>query len=37
VLVMAQGIEALKKWRDEKPDLFVKRVYKLAGLDNYQY
>lgn len=27
-------IQALQKWRSEKPDLFVKRVYKQAGLDN---
>ena len=26
-------IQALQKWRSEKPDLFVKRVYKQAGLD----
>ena len=26
-------IQALQKWRAEKPDLFVKRVYKQAGLD----
>lgn len=26
-------IQALKKWQAEKPDLFVKRVYKQAGLD----
>ncbi len=26
-------IQALKKWQTEKPDLFVKRVYKQAGLD----
>lgn len=28
-------IQALKKWHDEKPELFVKRVYKQAGLDTY--
>jgi len=28
-------IQALKKWQTEKPELFVKRVYKQAGLDNY--
>ena len=28
-------IQALQKWRTEKPDLFVKRVYKQAGLDSY--
>lgn len=27
-------IQALKKWRDEKPELFVKRVYNQAGLDS---
>lgn len=27
-------IQTLKKWRDEKPELFVKHVYKQAGLDN---
>jgi hypothetical protein len=26
-------IQALQKWRAEKPELFVKRVYKHAGLD----
>jgi len=26
-------IQALKKWQTEKPELFVKRVYKQAGLD----
>ena len=26
-------IEALKKWQQEKPELFVKRVYNQAGLD----
>jgi transposase InsO family protein len=26
-------IQALQKWRTEKPDLFVKQVYELAGLD----
>ena len=26
-------IQALKKWQMEKPELFVKRVYKQAGLD----
>jgi len=24
----------LKKWQTEKPELFVKRVYKQAGLDS---
>lgn len=28
-------IQALKKWQQEKPDLFVKRVYNHTGLDNY--
>ncbi|MDP2433376.1 MAG: IS481 family transposase, partial [Pseudomonadota bacterium] len=27
-------IQALKKWQTEKPELFVKRVYKQAGLDS---
>jgi len=27
-------IQALKKWQIEKPELFLKRVYKQAGLDN---
>ena len=27
-------IQALQKWRAEKPDLFVKRVYKQAGLES---
>ena len=27
-------IQALQKWRADKPELFVKRVYKQAGLDN---
>jgi transposase InsO family protein len=27
-------IQSLKKWYEEKPGLFVKRVYKQAGLDN---
>jgi hypothetical protein len=26
-------IQALQKWRTERPDLFVKCVYNLAGLD----
>ena len=26
-------VQALKKWQVEKPDLFVKRVYKQPGLD----
>ena len=26
----------MQKWRSEKPDLFVKRVYKQAGLDTYE-
>ena len=28
-------IQALKKWRLDKPDLFKKRVYEQAGLDRY--
>jgi hypothetical protein len=28
-------IQALKRWQIDKPDLFVKRVYKHAGLDTY--
>ena len=27
-------IQALQKWRSEKPDLFVNRVYEQAGLDS---
>jgi len=27
-------IQTLKKWQAEKPQLFVKRVYNLAGLDS---
>jgi hypothetical protein len=27
-------IQALKKWQEEKPELFLKRVYNQAGLDN---
>ena len=27
------SIQALQKWQAENPDLFVKRVYKNAGLD----
>ncbi|MDP2432177.1 MAG: hypothetical protein Q8O33_09110, partial [Pseudomonadota bacterium] len=27
-------IQALKKWQADKPELFVKRVYKQAGLDS---
>ena len=27
-------IQALQKWRADKPELFVKGVYKQAGLDN---
>ncbi|MDD2711574.1 MAG: IS481 family transposase, partial [Simplicispira sp.] len=26
-------VAALKKWQQEKPELFVKRVYNQAGLD----
>ena len=29
-------IQALQKWRVEKPDLFVKRVYNQTGLDTYR-
>ena len=29
-------IQALQKWRADKPELFVKRVYKQAGLDTYE-
>ena len=28
-------IQALKAWREKKPDLFVKRVYEQTGLDSY--
>ena len=28
-------IQALKTWRDNKPQLFVKRVYEQTGLDSY--
>ena len=28
-------IQALKTWQTERPELFVKRIYKQAGLDNY--
>jgi transposase-like protein len=28
-------IQTLKKWQEMKPDLFVKRVYNQAGLDNF--
>ncbi|MFB9246269.1 hypothetical protein, partial [Massilia antarctica] len=28
-------VQALKKWHEEKPDLFLKRVYNQAGLDTY--
>jgi transposase-like protein len=30
-------IQALKKWQDKKPELFVKRVYNQAGLDRKAY
>jgi transposase-like protein len=30
-------IQALKKWQEKKPDLFVKRVYNQAGLDRYAH
>ena len=26
-------IQAMKKWQEKKPDLFVKRIYNQAGLD----
>ena len=29
-------IQALQTWHREKPDLFVRRVYKQAGLDSYR-
>ena len=29
-------IQALKKWQQEKPDLFVKRVDDQTGLDRYR-
>ena len=29
-------IQALKRWQVDKPELFVKRVYKHAGLDSYR-
>ena len=28
-------IQALKKWQQERPDLFVKRVYNQTGLDRW--
>ena len=28
-------IQALKEWQKKRPDLFVKRVYNVAGLDTY--
>ncbi|MGF6181910.1 hypothetical protein ABIB42_002937, partial [Massilia sp. UYP32] len=28
-------ILALKEWQKKRPELFVKRVYEQAGLDNY--
>ena len=28
-------IQAMKKWQEKKPELFVKRVYNQAGLDIY--
>ena len=28
-------IQALKKWQEKKPELFLKRVYNHAGLDTY--
>lgn len=27
-------IQAMKKWQEKKPELFVKRVYNQAGLDS---
>ena len=30
-------IQALKMWREKKPDLFVKRVYNHTGLDTYAH
>ena len=33
-LTYQKPIRALQKWRAEKPELFVKRVYKLTGLDS---
>lgn len=27
-------VQALKEWRDKKPELFVKRVHELAELDS---
>lgn len=30
-------IQALKKWRLNRPELFVKRIYDQAGLDRYRY
>ena len=27
-------IQALKRWKTDKPDLFIKRTYKQAGLDS---
>jgi len=29
-------IQALKAWREKKPELFVKKVYEHTGLDNYE-
>jgi len=29
-------IQALQKWQNEKPELFVKQVYKHTGLDSYR-
>ncbi|MBK1656579.1 hypothetical protein CKO29_18190, partial [Allochromatium vinosum] len=29
-------IQALKDWRDKRPELFKKRVYNLRGLDSYE-
>ena len=35
ILLGQTPIQALKKWHNEKPELFVKRVHKQAGLDIY--
>ncbi len=31
----ATSIQAMKKWQEKKPPLFVKRIYKQARLDSY--
>jgi transposase InsO family protein len=28
-------VQALQKWRTERPDLFVRRIHNLTGLDSY--